>query len=76
MESHSVSQTSTLTEDEPVENIAEVNQCPVDEEDEEDEDYVGVEELILFEQGRNESMETVIDALEEMYADHIFDYEN
>ncbi|KAG1836689.1 hypothetical protein DFJ58DRAFT_734819 [Suillus subalutaceus] len=68
--------TSALTKDEHVEIITEVNQHPVNEEDKEDKDYVSVEELTLFEQGRNESTESVMEVLEEMYADHMFDYEN
>jgi hypothetical protein len=46
------------------------------EADEEDEDHDGVEELIPFEQGRNGSSETLIDALDEMYIGHTLDYEN
>ncbi|KAG2341459.1 hypothetical protein BDR05DRAFT_949777 [Suillus weaverae] len=76
LEPCSVSQASALTEDEHVENITEHPVDEEDKEDKEDEDYVGAEELILLEQGQNESTETVIDALEEMYADHMFDYEN
>jgi hypothetical protein len=44
--------------------------------EEEDEDHVGVEELIPFEQGRNGSSETLIDALDEMFTDFILDYES
>ncbi|KAG2110219.1 uncharacterized protein F5147DRAFT_772486 [Suillus discolor] len=44
--------------------------------DKEDEDHVGVEELIPFEQGHNGSSETLIDALDEMYTGFTLDYEN
>jgi hypothetical protein len=51
-------------------------QHAADDENEEGEDHVGVEESILFEQRRNGSTETLIEALEEMYFHHAFDYEN
>jgi hypothetical protein len=52
-------------------------QHPADEEDEEDDEHVGVEESFPFEQRRNGSTETLIEALEEMYTtDHALDYEN
>lgn len=47
-----------------------------DGEADEDEDHDGVEELIPFEQGRNGSSETLIDALNEMYTGHTLDYES
>jgi hypothetical protein len=46
------------------------------EADEEDKDHVGIEELIPFEQGYNESTEMLIDALDEMYTEYVFNYEN
>ncbi|KAG2097261.1 uncharacterized protein F5147DRAFT_656395 [Suillus discolor] len=46
------------------------------EADEEDEDHVGIEELIPFEQGCNGSTEMLIDALDKWYTDYMFDYEN
>ncbi|KAG2342776.1 hypothetical protein BDR05DRAFT_1000744 [Suillus weaverae] len=43
--------------------------------EEEDEGHIAIETM-FSEQGQNGSMETLIDALDEMYADHVFDYEN
>jgi hypothetical protein len=53
-------------------------QPPADNDDEEDEedDHVGVEELNLFEQERNGSTESLVEALDEMFNHHVFDYEN
>lgn len=39
-------------------------------------DHAGAEEVNLFEQDRNGSTESLIEALEEMYTDHVFDYED
>lgn len=49
-----------------------------DEQDEQDEQggHFGVEEPDLFELGRNTSNESLIDALDEMFVEHVFDYEN
>jgi hypothetical protein len=43
---------------------------------EDEDDFVGAEEVNLFEQERNGSTESLIEALEEMYTDHVFDYED
>ncbi|KAG2120548.1 uncharacterized protein F5147DRAFT_766462 [Suillus discolor] len=50
-------------------------QDPTNGEDKED-DHLGIEEAIFFEQERNGSTDSLIEALEEMYSDHVFDYEN
>jgi hypothetical protein len=50
-------------------------QASADSEDEEDK-YVGIEELDCFQQERNGSTESLIEALEDMYTNHAFDYEN
>jgi hypothetical protein len=51
-------------------------QAPYDE-DEDDEDHISVEELDVFEQERNGSTESLIEALDEMFTtDHTLDYEN
>jgi hypothetical protein len=43
---------------------------------EDEDDFVGAEEVNLFEQEQNGSTESLIEALEEMYTDHVFDYED
>lgn len=45
------------------------------EEDEED-DHVGVEELNVFEQERNTSTALLVEALDDMFVCHVFNYEN
>lgn len=49
-----------------------------DEEGEDDEegDHVGVEELNAFEQERNGSTVSLVEALDDMFTRHVFDYEN
>lgn len=49
-------------------------QAPADE-DEEGE-HIGVEEVDFFGQERNGSTESLIEALDEMFNGHVFDYEN
>ncbi|KAG1837179.1 hypothetical protein DFJ58DRAFT_734533 [Suillus subalutaceus] len=51
-------------------------QHAANDENEEGEDHLGIEESILFEQQRNGSTKTLIEALEEMYTNHVLDYEN
>jgi hypothetical protein len=53
-------------------------QASADNEDEgiEEGGHIGVEELNFFEQERNGSTESLIEALDEMFNDHVFDYEN
>jgi hypothetical protein len=47
------------------------------EEDEEDEEeHVGVKELTCFQQEQNGSTESLVDALDEMFTNHEYDYEN
>ncbi|KAG2346750.1 hypothetical protein BDR05DRAFT_974360 [Suillus weaverae] len=50
-------------------------QDPASDKDKMD-DYAGVEETNFFGQEQNGSTDSLIEALEEMYSDHIFDYEN
>lgn len=51
-------------------------QAPYDE-DEDEEDHISVEELDMFEQEQNGSTESLIEALDEMFAtDHALDYKN
>jgi hypothetical protein len=51
---------------------------PSDNEDEDDEenDHIGIEEPDFFDQERNGSTESLIDALDDMFTRHVFNYEN
>lgn len=50
---------------------------PSDNEDEDEEDdHVGVEEPGFFDQERNGSTESLINALDDMFTRHVFDYKN
>lgn len=68
---------SSTTADENLESLMEDLQRSHTSADaeEEGEDHVGVEPT-LVDGGHNGSTETLMEALDEMYADHIFDYEN
>ncbi|KAG2346000.1 hypothetical protein BDR05DRAFT_974834 [Suillus weaverae] len=50
-------------------------QDPASDEDEMD-DYMGIEEMNIFGQEQNGSTDSLIEALEEMYSDHVVNYEN
>ncbi|KAG2055218.1 hypothetical protein BDR06DRAFT_1007126 [Suillus hirtellus] len=56
----------------------EILQTTTDLQDAEDEehDHVGVEEVNPFKQEQNGSTDSLVQALEEMYTDHVFDYED
>jgi hypothetical protein len=76
---HFIPQTTTQAEhrrSDREESLTTCLQAPCDE-DEDEGDHVGVEELDIFEQDRNGSTESLIEALDEMFAtDHALDYEN
>jgi hypothetical protein len=73
-----IPQTTTLAEHERSDREGSLTTCEqAYEEDEDDEDHISVEELDVFEQERNGSTESLIEALDEMFAtDHALDYEN
>lgn len=74
---HFIPQTTTQAElSDTEESLITCWQAPCDD-DEDEEDHIGVEELDVFEQERNGSTESLIEALDEMFAtDHALDYEN
>lgn len=69
--------TTTRLDDEHSET-EEILQTTTDFQDPEDEEHnhVGVEEVNLFGQEQNGSTDSLVQALEEMYTDHVFDYED
>ncbi|KAG1781190.1 hypothetical protein EV702DRAFT_1193370 [Suillus placidus] len=58
------------------EGPVETTNWPVSAENDEEGDHVGVEELNAFEQERNGSTVSLIEALDDMFTCHVFDYEN
>jgi hypothetical protein len=68
---------TTQTENERTEREESLEEIAEGEEDEEDEEeHVGVEELTCFQQEQNGSTESLVEALDEMFTNHEYDYEN
>lgn len=74
---HAPNTTSLTESDYPGrEGAMETTDWPVSAENDEEGDHVGVEELNAFEQERNGSTVSLVEALDDMFTRHVFDYEN